>query len=463
MLIFRRPSSGLWLVALTLTAFTLQTDDFVIVGVLPSIATGLSVSEAAAGQLVTVFSVVCAVFAPVAAVVTASWSRRRLLTGGMLVFSAANLAVPLATSYPALMTLRVVAALAAAVVLPTVFAVTAALSPPGRQGRDLATVMAGLTGAIVVGVPLGTWIGAAFGWQATFVTGGLLGLAALAFLHITVPDVVSPPQTGLSERLRPLGRPAVLLVLSAAVAAVVGNLMIQTYLAPLLDGLAGVTSSELGGLLVLTGVAGIVGGRFSGTLVDRFGPARTFALAAAVFTVSMAGLALVWSLRPAHLALVVPLLLVWSAAAWVGSAACPDACPGVRRARERPAGPGAQQQRRLRRRFARCGPRRMAARHLRRRDAARRGRCLHPAGPGLVRLCGAHRPRPCPRGRTRRTRRLRSTWLTPRRTGGRAGARCVGWHRRDHDPDHRRADQFCPAGGCTTVAPPPGDGPPPRR
>ncbi|SPT64551.1 MFS transporter [Actinomadura madurae] len=316
MLIFRRPSSGLWLVALTLTAFTLQTDDFVIVGVLPSIATGLSVSEAAAGQLVTVFSVVCAVFAPVAAVVTASWSRRRLLTGGMLVFSAANLAVPLATSYPALMTLRVVAALAAAVVLPTVFAVTAALSPPGRQGRDLATVMAGLTGAIVVGVPLGTWIGAAFGWQATFVTGGLLGLAALAFLHITVPDVVSPPQTGLTERLRPLGRPAVLLVLSAAVAAVVGNLMIQTYLAPLLDGLAGVTSSELGGLLVLTGVAGIVGGRFSGTLVDRFGPARTFALAAAVFTVSMAGLALVWSLRPAHLALVVPLLLVWSAAAW---------------------------------------------------------------------------------------------------------------------------------------------------
>lgn len=316
MLLSRRPSSGLWLLALTLTAFTLQTDDFVIVGVLPSIADGLSVGEAAAGQLVTVFSVVCAVIAPVAAVVTASWSRRHLLTGGMLVFSAANLAVPLATSYPALMALRVVAALAAAVVLPTVFAVTAALSPPGRQGRDLATVMAGLTGAIVAGVPLGTWIGAAFGWQATFVTGGLLGLAALAFLRITVPDVAPSPEAGLSGRLRPLARPAVLLVLLAAVVAVLGNLMLQTYLAPFLDDVAGVTSSGLGGLLVLTGVAGIVGGRFSGTLVDRFGPARTFALATAAFTAAMAGLALSWSLRPAHLALVVPLLLMWSAAAW---------------------------------------------------------------------------------------------------------------------------------------------------
>ncbi|WP_433469090.1 MFS transporter [Spirillospora sp. CA-128828] len=99
----RRSSGGLWLTALTLTAFTLQTDDFVIVGVLPSIADGLSTGEAAAGQLVTVFSVICAVVAPAAAVLTASWPRRRLLTGGMLVFCAANLAVPLATSFAALM------------------------------------------------------------------------------------------------------------------------------------------------------------------------------------------------------------------------------------------------------------------------------------------------------------------------------------------------------------------------
>ncbi|NUP34166.1 MAG: MFS transporter, partial [Streptomycetaceae bacterium] len=116
--LLRRPRGGLRLAALALTAVALQTDDFVIVGVLPSIADGLSVGKAAAGQLVTVFSVICAAVAPVAAVVTASWPRRRLLTGGMLVFSAANLAVPLAASYPALMALRIVAALAAATVLP---------------------------------------------------------------------------------------------------------------------------------------------------------------------------------------------------------------------------------------------------------------------------------------------------------------------------------------------------------
>ncbi|MCQ0021516.1 MFS transporter [Actinomadura madurae] len=413
MLILRRPSSGPWLVALTLTAFTLQTDDFVIVGVLPSIATGLSVSEAAAGQLVTVFPSSAPCSLPCAAVVTASWSRRRLLTGGMLVFSAANPAVPLATSYPALMTLRVVAALAAAVVLPTVFAVTAALSPPGRQGRDLATVMAGLTGAIVVGVPLGTWIGAAFGWQATFVTGGLLGLA-VAFLHITVPDVVSPPQTGLSERLPPAGT-------SGRAARAVRRRRGRgrqpddpDVSRALLDGLAGVTSSELGGLLVLTGVAGIVGGRFSGTLVDRFGPARTSAPAAVVFTVSMAGLALVWSLRPAHLALVVPLLLVWSSGGLVGSAAGPDTRPGVRRARERPAGPGASAAApSTSARNARRGPRRMAARHLRLRTLpVASGACTLLA---LALFAFAERtaPVPAPADEPAEHADSRSTWLTP--------------------------------------------------
>ncbi|TMR42476.1 MFS transporter [Actinomadura geliboluensis] len=312
----RRAFAEPWLLALAITALALQTDDFVIVGVLPSIAHDLQVSEAAAGQLVSVFSVMCAVVGPVAAVVTASWPRKRLLIGGLLLFCTANFAVPLAASYPALMALRILAAFAAAVTLPTVFAVTAAHSPPERQGRHLATVMTGLTGAVVIGVPLGTWTGAAFGWQATFVLGGLLGLIALVCVGLAVPDVPPSPAAGLAERLSPLARPAVLCVLLAAVVAVLGNLLFQTYLAAFLHDAAGVTPAMLGGLLALTGAAGIAGARLSGGLVDRFGSGRAFTTAAVVFVAAMIGLALCWSLRPAYLPVVVVLLLVWSAAAW---------------------------------------------------------------------------------------------------------------------------------------------------
>ncbi|MCB5909841.1 MFS transporter [Streptomyces pinistramenti] len=310
----RRPVA--WLLALALCAFALQTDDFVIVGVLPALARGLAVGEAAAGQLVTVFSVICAVAAPVAAVATARVPRRRLLTAALAVFCLANAAVPLAGSYGQLMALRVLAALAAATALPATLALTAQLAPAERQGRSLATVMAGLTCAVVIGVPAGTWIGAAFGWRATFLLGAALGLAGLVCVRASVPDVPPAPAPGLAARLRPLSRPAVLCALLAAALAVLGNLLLQTYLAPFLRGAAGITPSGLGLLLVVTGIAGIAGARAGGTLVDRWGPRTAFAAACAVFAAAMAGLVLAWSLRPAQLGVVVPLLILWSAAAW---------------------------------------------------------------------------------------------------------------------------------------------------
>ncbi|MFI0711804.1 MFS transporter [Streptomyces inhibens] len=314
--VFRRHLPAAWLCTLTLCTFALQTDDFVITGVLPALARGLTVSEAAAGQLVTVFSVVCAAAAPIAAVGTAELPRRRLLISALTLFCIANFAVPLASSYAALMALRMSAALAAAVALPTVLAMTAQLTPPERRGRSLATVMAGLTGAVVLGVPVGTWVGAALGWQATFVLGGALGLAGLVCVRATLPEVPPAPAASLAERLRPLTRPAVLCTLLAATVAVLGNLLLQTYLAPFLSALAGVTPGTLGLLLALIGVAGIAGARAGGTLVDRRGAGAAFATASLVFAAATAGLALCGALRPAPLALVVPLLVVWAAAAW---------------------------------------------------------------------------------------------------------------------------------------------------
>ncbi|MEV4221112.1 MFS transporter [Nonomuraea sp. NPDC049725] len=183
---FRAPG---WLLALTFTAFAFATDDYVIAGVLPAISGGLGVSEAAGGQLVTAFSLAFALTAPVASVVTASWPRRRLITGALLLFVAANWASALVSSYPVLMGLRVLAAVAAAAVVPAAYAIAASLAPEGHQGRYLALVMGGLTGSLVLGVPIGTWVGGAFGWQATFVLGGLLGLASLVAVHRTLPDV----------------------------------------------------------------------------------------------------------------------------------------------------------------------------------------------------------------------------------------------------------------------------------
>ncbi|GAB1511899.1 MFS transporter [Actinophytocola sp. KF-1] len=302
----------MYLVALTLAAFAVQTDDFVIIGVLPAIAGDLGVATGAAGQLVTVFTLVYALAAPLSAALLGRVDRRALLVGALLVFCAANFVVPAVDAYPLLMALRVVAALAAATVLPAVLALATHLAPEGATGRHLATVMAGMTGAIVLGVPAGTWTGAAFGWRATFVLGGVLGALALLAVLIWLP------RTTLDRPPSPRGllTAPVLKVLAVTVAAVAGNLAFQTYLATFLAGLADVTPAVLGVLLVVAGVAGIAGARFAGTLIDRWGPQRAFAAAATAFAAVMVIFAVCWGARPAPLWLTVVLLVGWSAAAW---------------------------------------------------------------------------------------------------------------------------------------------------
>lgn len=308
-----------WLLALALAAFAVQTDDFIIIGVLPSIASDMDVSEAAAGQLVTVYSLVYALTAPLWAILFAQIPHRQALLWALAVFTIANIAVPLVDGYLPLMALRIVAGLAAAVVLPTCLAIASTQAPPDRRGHYLATVMMGLTGALLIGVPLGTWIGALLGWQATFVFGGLLGLASLALAACALPagsDGTEEEPPKLTDLVRPLVNRTVAVVLAITVLTVAGNLAFQTYIAVILTQLAGVTSALLGLLLVCSGIGGLAGTQISGRLVDRLGPLRAFLCAGVLFCLTMFALALLWPAAPVPVWVVAPLLMAWSAAAW---------------------------------------------------------------------------------------------------------------------------------------------------
>ncbi|SIO84454.1 MFS transporter [Nocardiopsis sp. JB363] len=307
----------LWLLALTLAAFTVQTDDFVIIGVLPALASDTGVSETAAGQLVTVYSLVYALTAPLWALALARTPRRRALVSALVVFVLANLAVLAVEDHSTLMVLRVVAALAAAVVLPLALAVASTRAPEGERGRYLATVMIGLTGAVLSGVPAGTWIGAVAGWRATFVFCGLLGLIALVLILCALPgnDPV-PEETGGRASGRPRLDPVVTGLLVVTVLVVAGNLGFQTYLAPFLAGLSEVEPRGLALLLAASGVGGVLGTRYSGRLMDRSGPRRALLLAGGGFCLTMVVFALLWPLAPVPVAVTGALLMCWSSAAW---------------------------------------------------------------------------------------------------------------------------------------------------
>ncbi|ONI88725.1 hypothetical protein ALI144C_06150 [Actinosynnema sp. ALI-1.44] len=264
---------------LVVLTFAIGTDDFVIAGVLREIADDLHVSEASAGQLVTVFSVTYAISAPIAAVLTSRLPRKPVLVFGMIVFALMNLGAALAPSYGVLMVFRVLAAIAASLMTPAAFATAATLAPPGRAGRYMGTVATGLTFALVVGVPVGTWLGGEFGWRSTMVY--VIGLACLVAIGLAafMPKLPGAAPQPLRQRLAPLRRLPVLGALLAVTAGGASGLMALVYISPIAASLSNADSTQLSVLIAAGGIAGIAGAVLGGKGADRLGPERTLIIA----------------------------------------------------------------------------------------------------------------------------------------------------------------------------------------
>lgn len=277
--------------------FAVGTGMFVTAGLLPPISADLSVSPAAAGQLMTVFAAAYAVLSPLLAALTARLSRRRLLLVALGVFVLGNVLTAVAPTYPLVMATRVVAAAGAAMFTPTASGVASALAAPERRGRALALVMGGLSVSSAIGVPLGTWLGEVSGWRVTIwlVAGlGVLGFAGVAAL---VPDVRLDVPRGLAQRFAPLADRRVLAVLATQLLMFGAGFTAYTYIGALFD-------LPLPAVLWAWGVGAIVGNQVGGRLTDAFGPRRTVLAGSAAATLFMA------LIPVANLAL--PAALVWA-------------------------------------------------------------------------------------------------------------------------------------------------------
>ncbi len=174
-------------------SFAVATAEFVLVGLLPQVATDLDVSVAAAGQLVTAYMIVVTVGGPVATVLTRRLPRRELLAGTMALATVSAVASAMATSYPMLLSARLGSALAQALFMAVASQVAMASVPPERQTVAVARLFGGFALATVLGLPLGSLIGEAYGWPVTFVA--VAGMAALGLLGVLVfcPRIPTPP------------------------------------------------------------------------------------------------------------------------------------------------------------------------------------------------------------------------------------------------------------------------------
>jgi len=261
------------LFALTLSAFAIGTTEFVIVGLVPTIAQDLGVTLPSAGLLVSLYALGVAVGAPVLTALTGRWNRKWVLLSLMSLFIIGNVLAWMAPNYASLMTARILTGLAHGVFFSIGSTIATSLVSKDKEASAIAIMFTGLTVALVTGVPLGTFIGQTFGWRATFLTVAALGAIALVGSALLVPkDLKQSAPATLRQQLEVITHPRLLLVYAMTAVGYGGTFTAFTYLTPILQDVTGFASGVVSILLLVYGVSVATGNIWGGKLADRLGP-----------------------------------------------------------------------------------------------------------------------------------------------------------------------------------------------
>ncbi|NRP71273.1 Inner membrane transport protein YdhP [Ensifer psoraleae] len=258
------------LFALTIAAYAIGTTEFVIVGLLPTVASDLHISLPLAGLIVSVYALGVTFGAPVLTALTGRIERKPLLLGLMALFIVGNAAAALSPSYELLLAARVLSAFAHGVFFSVGSTIAADLVPEDRRASAIAMMFMGLTVAIVTGVPLGTYIGQTFGWRATF--WAVTALGAIAFIGIAalLPNTLSKAAAArLVDQVRVLGSGRLLIVFAMTALGYGGTFVAFTFLAPILQEITGFSEGSVSLILVLYGIAIAIGNVIGGKIANR--------------------------------------------------------------------------------------------------------------------------------------------------------------------------------------------------
>ncbi|MCU1735057.1 MULTISPECIES: MFS transporter [unclassified Pseudomonas] len=263
------------LLALALAGFVTVLTEALPAGLLPQISAGLEISEALAGQLVTVYAIGSLLAAIPLITLTQGLRRRPLLLVAIAGFVVANTLTALSGNYVLTLVARFLAGMSAGLLWALIAGYAARMVPEHQKGRAIAIAMVGTPVALALGVPAGTALGTLLGWRLCFGIMSVLALGLMLWVRLKVPDFAgqtASQQRSLGQVFRLAGVRSVLFVVLAFVLA---HNILYTYIAPFLA--AADMAASTGLVLLVFGVTSLLGIWIIGVLIDRYLRALTLA------------------------------------------------------------------------------------------------------------------------------------------------------------------------------------------
>ena len=305
------PATPAWMAVFSLAmgVFGLLTAEYLPASLLTPMAAELGVSEALAGQAVTVTAVAALFSGLLLPGLTRGIDRRVVLLGFSVLMIASNLLVAFSSSLIVLLVMRILLGIALGGFWSMAAAVAMRLVPPTLLPRALSIIFSGIAVGTVVAVPLGSYLGGLYGWRSAFVAAAAVGVVTLVFQLFTLPPLAPRRTARLRTVLEVLLRPGIAVGMLACVLVHTGHFALFTYIRPFLESTSGVGAEGLALMLLGFGAANFVGTLLAGWLLEK-SPRGTMVLMPAL--VGVTALALVW--LPASVPGQVVLLALWGMA-----------------------------------------------------------------------------------------------------------------------------------------------------
>ncbi|MEZ8067665.1 MFS transporter [Vibrio sp. FF145] len=276
---------------LTLAAFAIGTAEFVIAGILPQIATSLSITEGQAGYLISAYALAIVIGGPILTIYLARFNKKMVLIGLMALFIIGNVLSALAPSYPLLLASRVIAGLVQGPFYGIGAVVATNLVSEKMAGRAVGQMFAGLTLANVLGVPAGTWVSLQFGWHTTFFTVAALGTIAMLAILTSIKSTGHSEAKDIKTQLLAFKNPMLLISLAITAFAWSGFMTLYGYLAPIAMHITGYSQESVTWILVIVGIGLIIGNTLGGRSSDKnLGKASMFWAIAMIISLVVVGL-----------------------------------------------------------------------------------------------------------------------------------------------------------------------------
>lgn len=263
------------LIALALGGLTIGITEFVIMGLLPDIASDMKVSIPVAGYLISAYALGVVIGAPLLVILGRNYPPKKMLLALAAMLAIFNALSIIAPSYEILFASRLLSGLPHGAFFGVGAVVASRLADKGKEAQAISIMFSGLTIANLAGVPIGTYIGHHYSWRYTFIIIAVVGFLTFVSLYFWMPVLEARAKETIKSQLQFFKKREAWLIIAITSFGFGGLFCWISYIAPLLTDISKFSAEDVPYILILAGLGMVVGNFIGGKLADKFSPAKS--------------------------------------------------------------------------------------------------------------------------------------------------------------------------------------------